>query len=62
MQACPLLLDSALLPFVADTLVKGFEAFVAHESAVYQHWVRDKANPRVGVGGRWLVVAGCAAK
>lgn len=50
MQACPLLLDSALLPFVADTLVKGFEAFVAHESAVYQHWVRDKANPRVGVG------------
>ena len=25
-QACPLLLDSALLPFVAGTLGKGFEA------------------------------------
>ena len=40
---------SALLPFVAGTLGKGFEAFAAHESGVYQRWVRDKANARVRV-------------
>lgn len=50
-QACPLLLDSALLPFVAGTLGKGFEAFAAHESGVHQRWVRDKANARVRVAG-----------
>lgn len=48
-HACPLLLNSALLPFVATTLEKGFEAFVAHESRVYERWVHDKSNRKVGV-------------